>query len=229
MEKPYNEEETMKHRFDQVVTETRDSVEEQTTIEKFVESILALGVYVSAPEERDRSLIDEHREEIKNAKTISEIFIVLSAYWNYLNYEILEYIINLHGTSEDSERLKNYNEEVDNFCKRTIFEPPEDGSRTCNLQNQIAKQVKFVVKLNIRENITYEEVLQIRRNIAKILGIKLAAFIIVCVDAGCMQLTFLIPKFVPEEIFPLSCEQTSALSKDASVIKLECGHYIFQV
>ena len=73
------------------------------------------------PEERDRSLLDEHREEINRATTISEIFNILCAYWNYLSYEVLEYIIEHYGTSDDTERLKSYDEEVAKFCECRIL------------------------------------------------------------------------------------------------------------
>ena len=43
------------------------------------------------------------------------------------------------------------------------------------------------------------------------------------------MVTFLSPKFVAQEIFPLSNEQMSALSKDVSVIRLECGDHTFEV
>ena len=219
----------MKRLFGCLVTKTRDSVEERTPLTKFAGSILALGAYEPAPEERDQSLLDEHREEIKRAKTVSEIFIILSAYWNYLNFEILEYIIKLYGTNADNERLKSYNEELYKFCKRRIFELPlsESGSGTdCALS---PKQEKFNVKFNVREDITCEAILQMRGRIAEILHVKLAALIIVRVDAGCVQLTFLIPKFIAQEIFPLSDDQTSALSKDVAVIRMECGDYMFEV
>ena len=227
MAKLYDDEESMKFKFSNLVTETCNSVERETTVRKFAGSILALGAYDPAPEERDRSLLDEHRKEIKSAETISEIFIILSAYWNYLSYEILKHIIERFGTSDNKKRLENYNEDLENFCKRRIFELLENGGDTDNMQKQ--KQAKFVVKLDVREDITYKEVFQIRLRIAKILCVNLAAFIISHVDVGCVQLTFLIPKFVAQEIFPLSHGQTSALSKDASVIRLECGEYVFEV
>ena len=222
-----DDEENMKLQFGLMVTRTRDSVEKQTTVAKFAGSILALGAYDPAPEVQDRSLLHEHREEIKSAKTISDIFIILSAYWNYLNYEIMKYIIELYGTREDIERLKDYNTKLHNFCKRRIFELPESNSEMGNVQNE--KQVKVVIKLDVQENVTCKEVLQIRRRIAKILCINVAALIISQMDIGCVQLTFLIPKFVAQKVFPLSCEQTSALFQDASVIWLECGCYSCEV
>ena len=216
----------MTHEFGYLVTKTRDSIEERVSVGTFATSILALRAYEPAPEERDRSLLDEHREEINRAKTISEIFNILCPYWNYLNCELLEYIIKLYGTSDDAERLASYCEKLREFCERRIFEVPMPESATATGDS---KQKKFVVKLNVHEGIKCKELRRIKGRIAKILYVKVAALIIVSVDPGCVQLTFLIPKFIAQEIFPLSHEQASVLSKEAAVIRLECGDYVFEV
>ena len=206
----YDDEKSMKLLFGKLVVKTRDSIEERISVVKFTGNILALGAYEPAPGERDQSLLDEHKEEICRAGSISEIFNILSTYWNYLNYEILEYIIELHGTSEDAERLRKYNKELYKFCKRRIFELPPEGGNGNMLS---PKQERFRVKLNLHKDITYQQLLQIRGRIAKILKIRLATLVLSRVDEGCVQLTFLIPKFVAQEIFPLSDDQTSTLAK----------------
>ena len=216
----------MTREFGFLVTKTCDSVENRISVRMFSASILALRAYEPAPEERDRSLLDEHREEIKRATTISEIFNILCPYWNYLNCELLEYIIKLYGTSEDAERLASYHEKLHRFCERRIFEVPMPGSGTSTGDS---KQKKFSVKLNVREGTTCKELRQIKGRIATILQVEMAALIIVGVDPGCVELTFLIPKFMAREIFPLSHEQASVLSREASVIRLECGDYVLEV
>ena len=226
MVKLYEDEKNMKLQFGSLVTETRESVEKRTTVEKFAVSILALGAYEPVCEVRGRSLLEDHNEEINSAETIAKIFTILNAYWNYLTYEILEYIIKHFGDDSDKDKLKNYNKDLQEFCKRRIFElPPESG----NDKTLSPKQEQFRVKLNFRKDSTCKDLLQIRGRIAKILKVNLAALVLSRVDEGCVQLTFLIPKFVAQELFPLSCEQTSALSKDASVTRMEYGHYIFEV
>ena len=219
----------MKRLFGSLVSTTCDSVEERIPVVKFAKHILALGAYDPAPEERDRSLLDEHRQEIKRATSISEIFIILSAYWNYLNYEVLEYIIEHYGTSEDTKRLRNYIEKLHNFCKRRLFEVPMPVRGNGTENKSSPKQEELYVKLDVREDIPADQFNQIKRKIAKILHVRPATLQICRITKGCVQLTFLIPKFVAQEIFPLSCEQTSALSKDVSVIRLECRDYAYKV
>ena len=227
MVKLYEDEKSMlKLQFGDIVIETCNSVEKRTTVEKFAESILALGAYDPVCGVQGRSLLENHNEEINNAGTISKIFIILKTYWNFLTYEVLEYIIKEFGDDSDKERLKNYNKDLQNFCEhRTSELPPESG----NDNTLTLKQEQFRVKLNFHEDSTCKDLLQIRGRIAKVLKINLAALVLTCVDEGCVQLTFLIPKFLAQEIFPLSDEQTSALFKIASIIRLECGHYMFEV
>ena len=219
----------MKRLFGSLVTRTCESVEQRIQVVMFANHILALGAYDPAPEERDRSLLDEHRQEIKGAKSIPEIFIILSAYWNYLNYEILEYIIEHYGTSDDTERLRDYDEKLHNFCKRRIFEVPMPVRGNGTENKSSPKQEQLNVKLDVREDIPAEQFNRIKGKIAKILHVRPATLQICSIAKGCVQLIFLIPKFVAQELFPLSCEQTSALSKDVSVIRLECGDYTFEV
>ena len=79
-----DDEEKVKHLFGRLVTKTCDSIEERIPVVNFARSILVLGAYDPAPEVQDRSLLNEYRREINGAKTISDIFIILSAYWDYL-------------------------------------------------------------------------------------------------------------------------------------------------
>ena len=225
-----DDEQNMKRLFGSLVMDTHDSVvEKRIPVEKLALSILALGAYEPAIGERDRRLLDEHREEIESAKSVSVIFIILSTYWNYLDYEVLVYIINKHSTCDDDsdkKRLQNYEEALQIFCKRRIFElpQPESGNGTDH-----RKQEKLSVKLNVHQDTSLEQIYQLKRKISKILQVNSATLLIYSVDEGCVQLIFLIPKFVAQEIFPLSDEQTTALSKDVAVMRLECGDYMFKV
>ena len=217
----------MKRLFGCLVTKTHRSVKDRISVEEFAVSMLALGAYEPAPEEQGQPVLNEHRAEIKRAESIAKIFNILCAYWNYLNYEILEYIIELYGTSDDIERLKSYDEKLQNFCKRRIFELPlpESGSSTGNNP----RQEELSVKLDVHEDITVKELRRIKERIAKSLHVKPATLLIHRIDTGCVQLTFLIPNFVAQKIFPLSKEQTAVLSRDVSVVRMVCGDYVSEV
>ena len=226
--KLYDDDRSMKLEFASLVIATCYSVQERVPISEFRFSILALQAYEPAPGEQDPSLLSEHSGKIKGAKSIAEIFEILNPYWNYLTYEIVGYIINHHGTSDDRKNLKKYEDMFNEFCERRIFELPllDNGS---DIGKTVQKQAKFAVKLDIANGIQGKELFRIRTKIAKILRVNVSAFVICSVEPGCVLLTFLIPKFVSQKIFPLSRDQTSALPKDASVIWLKCGDYVYKV
>ena len=221
--KLYDDEKWIEHKFGFLVTATCRSVQERVPVDLFRVTILSLQAYEPAPGVQNRSLLGEHTGEINLAKSVADIVAIVSPYMNYLTFDLLKYIIEQHGTKDDHVKLENYERNLQEFFKQRIFELPILES---NLKSTSSKQAKFAVKLNMCEGIAGEELLQIRAKIAKILHVDIAALVLCRVNKGCVQLTFLIPKFVSQKIFPLSWEQTSELYKDASVIRLECGPYI---
>lgn len=224
--KLYHDEKCIEHKFGSLVTTTCRSVQERVPVDLFRVSILSLQTYEPAPGVRNRSLLGDHTGEIKLAKSVADIFAIVTPYMNYLSFDLLKYIIEQHGTDDDHVKLEDYEKNLLEFFKQRIFELPILES---NLKNTSSKQAKVAVKLNMCEGIAGEELLQIKAKIAKILHVNIAALVLCRVNKGCVQLTFLIPKFVSQKIFPLSWEQRSALYKDASVIRLECGPYAFEV
>ena len=227
--KLYDDEESIKLKFGSLVTATCISVQSRVSVDIFRASILSMKAYEPALGVGDQSLFDEESGEIKVAKSVTNIFAILTPYWNYLNIEILKYIIKEHGTVDDHVSLKNYDEELKKFCERKSLELPMLVNGSGDVGNTFPNQVKFVVKFDKPESITANQLLQIRKQIANIFHVNVTAFKFCHVEVGCVQLTFLIPKFVSQKIFPLSWEQRSALYKDASVIRLECGPYAFEV
>ena len=213
--KLYEDEKCIQHEFGFLVTATCRSVQERVSVGLFRVSILSLQAYEPAPGVRNRSLLGEHSEEINLAKSVADIFAIVTPYMNYLSFDLLKYIIKPHGTNDDHTKLEKYERKLQEFLKQRIFELPLLES---SLKNVSSKQAKFAVKFNKPASITGEELLQITAKIAKILHVNIAALVLYCVKEGCVQLTFLIPKFVSQEKFPLSWDQTSALSKDAAVI-----------
>jgi len=176
----------MERLFGSLVFKTRDSVEERIPVRQFATNILALSAY--EPEQQDQSFPDEHREEIIRAKSISEIFDILNPYWNYLIYEILEYIIELYGTSEDIERLRSYNEKLLHFCERRTFELPRPVSGSGIGNEKSLRQEKVCVMLNLREDFRAEVIFRVKRRIAKILHVRPSTLIIQNMDGGIAQL-----------------------------------------
>ena len=79
------------------------------------------------------------------------------------------------------------------------------------------------------DNYTVTEIEEFRRKLIKLLRVSSQGILRLCqVDKGCVQLTFQMPLFVQQEIFPLSGEQERSLAA-MGVVRLTCGEYQFPV
>ena len=159
-------------------------------------------------------------KDFEKAKNISEIF------WILKDYHIIEHIITVLGTKEDKSRLQNYKTDFQQYAKRRVYEcrPPRFGPLS------EAGHADIFVKVDSDYEIyTVAELEEFRQTLSYILGVSSEGVLRLClVEKGCFQLTFQIPLFVKEEIFPLSREQEMALAAKR-VIRLTCGEYQFQV
>lgn len=74
------------------------------------------------------SLKEEHQQYIKDnlpqlydAKSIPEIFGLLSLYWNYLHYGLLQHIIAIYGSDGLKKLMKSYIKDVKSFRQETTL------------------------------------------------------------------------------------------------------------
>ena len=64
--------------------------------------------------------VKESLPDIYSAKTIEEIFGVLNLQvWNFLNYGLLQHLVNIYGLDETKEAMKKYASSVESFRKET--------------------------------------------------------------------------------------------------------------
>ena len=65
------------------------------------------------------SILQEHSDALKDAKSIDEVFLIIAPYYSYFNYELLQSIIDLHGFPEDKERMWQYvNIDFSRYCNK---------------------------------------------------------------------------------------------------------------
>ena len=200
-------------KFQTLVSATIKSFEERCVpLDNLVRHVMVLGAFDPG-----------FNKELKAAGTITGIFMVLNNYFSFFNYRILEHIIEELGIEEDKERLKTYKKYFDQYAKRRIFECPSEFGPVSD-----AGHADIFVKLDSQyENFTVADLELFCHKLSKIVHVSSQG--ILClrrIDKGCFELTFQVPSFVQQKIFPLSREQEMAL-EDEGVIKLKCGKYHF--
>ena len=200
-------------KFQKLVSATIKSFQERCVpLDNLVQHVMALGAFDPV-----------FNKELKAANTVTGIFMVLNNYFSFFNYRILEYIIEELGTEEDKSRLQTYKVNFNKYAKRRIFECPSEFGPVSD-----AGHTDIVVKLDVKyENFTVADIEVFCHKLSEIVHVSSQGVLCLCrIDKGCFELTFQVPSFVQQKIFPLSREQEMALEKKG-VIKLKCGKYHF--
>lgn len=200
--------------FATLVSETRDSMGIRVEVKKLVATLTCSKT----------NLTEEVCQEVKKAKSVSEVFVHLNRFWSWFNYHLLESIIDDLGDQDDYKRLAEYKQKFAEYGKRRVFELPSDGYRGTSCDNN-NDHVELAVKVDrVWENYYVKDADTFRSSLATVLGVRKHHLRLIAVHEGCILLTFLVPCSVAQTVFPLSHSQEKQLDDDG-VVKLECDGY----
>ena len=173
---------------------------------------------------------ESDESKLQEKESLEDIFILLSHIWSFLDCDLLTSIVYAYGTEEDSQKMKEYTEKQEEFCKRRVSELP--SSSTSKTETQDPKDEEMILKLDLSDP-KLSDLKKTKKTICKILSIDDPTSVsLIDVKKGCIEVTYFIPKLVSQAVFskPLTREQRNAL-RAASVLSLSCGHFeeAFQV
>lgn len=187
------------------------------SVEDVKTHLMVLNVYNDDSEKQH--LFQDQMDSLKQASTMNAVFDVLQCFSSFVNYDLIEHLIGLLGSGEDKERLKCYKEQFTKYAKRRLYECPSN----LKVATSVASHCDVYVKVESRfEKFSLHELGRFRKNLSDLLGIKRYVIHLCCIEKGCIRLTFQIPNFVTERVFPLSPQQIKALP-NLGVRQLTCG------
>ena len=195
--------------------------ERKVSVDDIKTHLKVLNAFDDDDDSHHQPVFHEQMEKLDNASTINEIFNVLKVFWSFVNYDLVEYLIDVIGIEEDRDRLKEYKRGFADYAKRRIPEcPPKTAMST-------AAQCDMCMKLDTKfSKLSLNDLHEFRFNISKILKVSSYVIRLCCIEKGCIRLTFQIPYFVKQRCFPLSSEQSDSLLQ-LGVLSLVCGDYEF--
>ena len=105
----------MDRNYGRLVTSIRKSLQmQEVDPQDLAQSLLSLELFkLHENQQCGFSIVGK---KIRNACSIQEIFIELTCFWSFFNYELLEYIIEIYGTTEDKANLQMYLGDLKTFC-----------------------------------------------------------------------------------------------------------------
>lgn len=186
----------------------------EITPAKLVETLIGLEGFI--PLKKECRLLQDRLEEMNAAKSIADIFIILKNYSSVYNHEIIEHIVDKLGANKDKRELDKYKEHFKNYCRCNIFECPMPSRR-----KKSPKHADLVLKIESMKEYTVEAIQLFRSQLIELLKLTRYTLNLDDIQKGCLQVTFLFPRFLKTHIFPLNADQKQGL-RGLNVISLEC-------
>lgn len=184
--------------------------------------LMNLNAYTVVKDDNPKQpLLRDCLDKIREASSLNDAFYTLHPYGSFFDCHIISRIVNSNlCTNDDRDKLNQYTKRLDDYCKRNIFECP------CLVNSDVDSDLpncKLALKVGniVSSSFTGNALTKFQAKIAMSLGIEVHTLIVRSVEAGCVKLTFQIPRFVAEAIFPLPSEVISSL-KLLGVMNVVC-------
>ena len=161
--------------------------------------------------------------EVNEAKNMQQLFMILSKYWSWYNYYLLEDLINKFGGKENVAKLKGYLGKLTLFLEKRLPKSHDSFSFGTRCR-RVQKQLLFKVDKNW-DTIPLGQIRELHHKIAEILKVSPNVLYLASVSKGCICLEFLVPESMA---FSICASQKEALLA-VDVFRLECGEYVWQV
>ena len=205
-----------------------DCVKEKgVTVEHLRTYLLKLPAFTGCSDDKQENvLLSDVKNQLKDADTIHKIFdLIGEERTSFLNYDVFKFILEKycsdvkHEDLKYPEHLKAY---VDQHSIKEFFEINP------SLEKCTASCKKLQFKLDIEPTCKIAKIIDLESAIASILGLRPSALHLIGVAEGCVVVTFLIPAFVADVLFPADKKMTAEEARRfeaLSVLWIRCGAY----
>ena len=180
--------------------------------------LMELSAFPLKIKDSSKPLLEDCLDKIEAAKSVHEVFKILRPYGSFFDCHIIKHIVSSElCTDEDRDKLKKYLNELDDYCRRNVFECPHFASSD-------AKFPKLMIKVDdlVSTNFTMKALDAFSADVAETLELSRHTLRVCSVDEGCIQLTYQIAQPAVGGIFPLTPKQQKAL-KSMGLSSLICG------
>lgn len=219
----------LQENFAAIVGKTLLSLENRIPPQMLAETVLALGAYEPV-KTSEVLLLEDHEEEIKCARSNSDIFGIIRPYMSFFNPEVLGTIIRVFGATDDQRAYNRYTQALEVFCNSTKIAVSTDNP--CNLtdgSDEMLNKQEMIVKIRIDTNDRrLQRIRDIKSAIAKILGVDAKALQIVGASEGSLEVVFLVHSVVIKQLNRLNDIQKRQL-QDLGVLNMEFHNQVIDL
>ena len=170
-----------------------------------------------------KNKLDYFKKEIKDnliaATSVDDIFFNISDYWDFLNYFLLEHIIDQHASEKVREIMAKYVEKIRVFRRKTnlqIFSKAHE-----RIPRKVDKQLRQMItehKIDCA-TATLEDIDNFRNDINNERSLSNFALLVFSVTCGSVEITWLVPESLVAHI-QKSIKPSSPFMRNHNVTKL---------
>ena len=157
-------------------------------------------------------------DELAGTKNAHDVLLIVRPHCSYFNFDILETLVQTHGSRKAKHHFKKYLKAFTSYCKAIPC-----VEEICGSQEAKSKRIKLKFKLNFdRQQLKPNTVRSIKCKIADHLRVRPSALYLCRIEEGCILLEFLVPMYIAKQLFPLSKAQKTGLQRDVKALGIEC-------
>ena len=176
------------------------------------------------------TLLSDVKNELKKEDSINDIIDFLSSrYASFLNYEVFESIVERFD-ADVRDILENYKEHLQIYIKNLKLSEFIQINPALVKMSEYMKD-KMILKVDMKLLAKLSKLCELKRPLAKILGVNPSIIYLCGVEEGCVVVTYLIPVAVTDVIFSKGKEFTMEEKRefrDLSVQWLKCHDHTFR-
>ena len=219
----YSESEDMMYKFQDLFTSTTNSLRvRKIPVKELAGHLKCLGHLKPTFKDIGQLPLRQYLVDLEKKESLDDAMSVINLYCSFFNYRMLEHIINKLGTEQDKVNLARYKEDFARYGERHIFECPA----VVGEMSEEGQANMFVTLDDSFDNCNVNHLYAFVSNLEKVLRMDNVSLRLCRIAPGSLKLIFQLPLSVQREIFPLSCDQESALA-ELGVVHLSCGDYQF--
>ena len=162
------------------------------------------------------------KDSLNAADDVDDIIGIIEHYSSFFDFKLVEDMIQKCGTENDKENLQEYDKLFLTYLSQRVCECPS------SIRESLGDDyVDLIIKLDSSyEKSTLSSIKDLEVRLSQTLKVHTCLLNLCSIERGCIKLTFQIPYFLLETIFPLSAEQERSLI-DEGIIQLICGKFRF--
>ena len=182
----------LERKFDDLVLHAQDDMtNNHVDVRHLRHSVKCLPSHLKSEHEH---FTERKEDALRKAKSVDDVFFTADGYWDFLNYSLLQHIIDRHASDEIKKEMEMYVQEIVSFRKKTSLRGFSKAYRR-KPKKADEKFKKLVSEHNFDlSTATLEDVEQFRNDICSELSLFPFSLQLAALTTGSVVITWLVPQ-----------------------------------